>query len=195
MYFHIGGDEVMAKDWEENDEIQNYMKVNGLSDSHELQAHFNRRLQKIIAKHNKVMLGWDEIMHPDLSSEGVAVQAWRTHKSLWESARKGSKTILSNGLYLDHKKSAEEYYSVDPEIIKGAVNIDIDSLNWSSWKTRMELGETHFDGYLYTFGKGDDIQIIMDFMDNPRGVSEVQKKGNSIKFSNKIDVGTLKCQS
>lgn len=191
VYFHIGGDEVMAKDWEENEEIQNYMKANGLSDSHELQAHFNSRLQKIIAKHNKVMLGWDEILHPDLPAEGIAVQAWRTHKSLWESARKGSKSILSNGLYLDHKKSAGEYYSVDPEIIKGAVNIDIDSLNWSSWKTRMELGETYFDGYLYTFGKGDDIQIIMDFMDNPRGISAVEKKGNSIKFSNKIDVGTL----
>lgn len=191
MYFHIGGDEVMAKDWEENEEIQNYMKVNGLSDSHDLQAHFNRRLQKIIAKHNKVMLGWDEIMHPDLPTEGIAVQAWRTHKVLWESARKGNKAILSKGYYLDHKKNTGDYYSVDPEIIKGAINIDIDSTNWNSWKTQIHFGENHFDGNIYAFGEGDNTQIIMEFMDNATSISEVQKKANNIKFSNKIDVGNM----
>ena len=103
-YFHIGGDEVMATDWEENKNIQQYMVENQLANSHELQAHFNQRLQKIVAKNGKIMLGWDEIFHPDLPDEGIAIQAWRSHKVLWESARKGYDAILSKGYYLDHKK-------------------------------------------------------------------------------------------
>ncbi len=190
-YFHIGGDEVMAKDWEDNEDIQNYMKANNIGDSHELQAYFNIRLQKIIAKHNRIMLGWDEIIHPDLPVEGIAVQAWRTHKSLWESARKGNKAILSKGLYLDHKKSALAYYKVDPEVIKGAVQIEIDSVNWTSYKSEIYFGDSSFEGNIYMFGKDDNIQIIMNFMEDATSISEVEKKGNKINFTNQIDVGKM----
>lgn len=190
-YFHIGGDEVMAKDWEENEDIQNYMKANNIGDSHELQAHFNIRLQKIIAKHNRIMLGWDEIIHPDLPVDGIAVQAWRNHKSLWESAKKGNKAILSTGYYLDHKKSAGDYYKVDPEVIKGAINIEIDSTNWTSWKTQIHFGETIIDGHIYTFGNDDDLRVIMDFNGKASGISAVQKIGNKIDFINETDFGEM----
>ncbi len=190
-YFHIGGDEVMAEDWENNADIQAYMKAHTISDSHGLQAHFNIELQKIVAKHDRIMLGWDEIQHPDLPVDGIAIQAWRSHKVLWESARKGNKSILSKGYYLDHKRSAAEYYGVDPEIIKGAINIDIDSTNWTSWKSQIKFNESIIDGNIYTFGKEDDIQIIMDFMGNSTSIANVDKKGNQVNFSNKIDVGTL----
>ena len=191
LYFHIGGDEVMAEDWETNKDIQAYMKENSIDDSHALQAHFNIKLQKILAKHGKIMLGWDEIQHPELPTDGIAIQAWRSHKVLWESARKGNMSILSKGYYLDHKRSAADYYAVDPEVIKGAINIDIDSTNWTSWKSQIVFNENIIDGNIYTFGKGDDIQIIMDFMGTSTSFDKVNKKGNQISFSNKIDVGTL----
>jgi len=190
-YFHIGGDEVMAKDWEENEGIQDYMKANNIVDSHELQANFNNRLQKIVAKHNRIMLGWDEIIHPDLPVDGIAVQAWRNHKSLWESARKGNKAILSKGLYLDHKKSAGDYYTVDPEVIKGAVNIDIDSTNWSSWKIQLIISENIIDGKLYMFGEDNNMSIVMEVMENATGISEVHKMGNKIDFANETEFGTM----
>lgn len=192
QYFHIGGDEVMAKDWEENDSIQQYMLKKGIADSHELQAHFNQRLQKITARHGKIMLGWDEILHPELPVDGIAIQAWRSHKSLWESARKGNKAILSKGYYLDHKKMAAAYYSVDPEIIKGAVNIEIDRLNWSSYSSQILFGDNAFGGHIFIFGKGDDVQIVMSFMDESTGIAHVEKNGNKINFTNQIDVGNMK---
>ena len=191
-YFHIGGDEVMPKDWEENEEIQKYMQAHNILDSHELQTHFIVRLQKIIAKNNRVMLGWDEIMHPDLPVEGVVIQAWRSHKSLWESARKGNKAILSKGYYLDHKKSTEAYYKVDPEVIKGAVNIEIDSINWTSYESQIYFGDNSFGGTIFLFGKDDNIQIIMNFMDEAVSIAEVEKQGNKINFTNQIDVGKMK---
>ena len=92
MYLHTGGDEVVPTQWNENPDIQKYMEEHGLEDPHALQAHFNKRLQKIVAGHGKIMTGWEEI----------AVQTWRDHGSLWESARQNTEAILSAGYYLDH---------------------------------------------------------------------------------------------
>jgi len=190
-YFHIGGDEVMPKDWDENEHIRTFMVENNLKDSHELQVYFNERMRKIISKHGKIMMGWDEIQHPVLPSEGIAIQVWRNHKYLWEAAKRGNKTILSKGYYLDHKKSADEYYQIDPVVIKGAINMEIDSTYWTSWKSQVHFGESTFDGNIYTFGNEDDIKIIMDFMGNATGIPEVQKEGNKINFTNQIDVGKM----
>ncbi|MDF1576224.1 MAG: family 20 glycosylhydrolase [Bacteroidales bacterium] len=52
-YLHIGGDEVVPTQWNENPEIQKYMREHELKDPHALQAHFNIRLQKIVASHGK----------------------------------------------------------------------------------------------------------------------------------------------
>lgn len=190
-YFHIGGDEIVAKDWEENESIQAFMMSNELKNSHELQAYFNIKIQKILEKHGKIMMGWDEIQHPDLPVDGIAVQSWRNHKSLWDSARKGNKAILSTGYYLDHKKSAGHHYSIDPELIKGAVNIDIDSTNWSSWKIQLNISETVIDGNLYMFGKDDNMRIVMEVMENATGISEVHKLGNKVDFANETEYGTM----
>jgi len=190
-YFHIGGDEIVAKDWEENENIQAFMVSNDLKNSHELQAYFNIKIQKILEKHGKIMMGWDEIQHPDLPVDGIAVQSWRNHKSLWNSAIKGNKAILSTGYYLDHKKSAGYHYGIDPEVIKGAVNIDIDSTNWSSWKIQLNVSETVIDGNLYMFGEDNDMRIIMEVMENASGISEVHKLGNKIDFANETEFGTM----
>lgn len=99
-YLHIGGDEVKAKHWEENPSIQKFVKTNQLKDAHELQAYFNKRIQKIVAKHGKQMMGWDEILHPELPKNRIAVQSWRSHTSLWDAARSGNKAVLSSGYYL-----------------------------------------------------------------------------------------------
>lgn len=190
-YFHIGGDEVMAKDWVENESIQNFMRSENIKDAHELQAYFNIKLQKIVEKHGKIMLGWDEIQHPDLPTDGIAVQSWRNHKSLWNSARKGNKAILSKGYYLDHKRTAGSHYGIDPEVIKGAVNIDIDSTNWSSWKTQLFVNDNIIDGHIYLFGEDHELRVIMEFMESAAGITEVQKQGNKIDFANKTDFGTM----
>ena len=47
------------------------------------------------------MMGWDEVLHPDLPSD-IVVQSWRGQKALAEAATKGYRGILSWGYYLDH---------------------------------------------------------------------------------------------
>ncbi len=112
-YFHIGGDEANGKQWDASPRIQAFMRAHGLKDNQALQAHFNRRLQRILARHGKRMIGWDEILHPDLP-RSVVVQSWRGQESLGESAKQGFSGILSAGYYLDAMAPADYHYGVDP---------------------------------------------------------------------------------
>jgi hexosaminidase len=117
-YFHIGGDEVSGKQWNGNPEIQAFMYQHNMKTNEDLQAYFNSRLLKILTKHHRKMVGWDEILQPGLPKT-IVVHSWRGADSLVESAKKGYDTILSNGYYLDNIRSAAFHYNVDPLPAKG----------------------------------------------------------------------------
>ncbi len=112
-YFHIGGDEVNGKWWNENPKIQAFMVSHGFKTNDDLQAYFNGRILKILTNHHKKMEGWDEILHPDLPKT-IVVQSWRGPESLVTAAQKGYDTILSSGWYLDLAQPASDHYAVDP---------------------------------------------------------------------------------
>src|SRR5438046_3455627 len=80
-FFHVGGDEVNGKQWDANKRIQEYMRAHGLKDNQALQAYFSKRLQPIVQKHGKSMIGWDEILDPSLPKD-IAIQSWRAPESL-----------------------------------------------------------------------------------------------------------------
>jgi hexosaminidase len=112
-YFHIGGDENNGKQWEANSRIQEFMRAHGYHTTAELQTYFNQRVLQIVQKHGKKMVGWDEILTPDLP-KGTVVQSWRGYKSLDQAAREGYGAIWSTDYYLDHMGPAEYYYLSDP---------------------------------------------------------------------------------
>ena len=70
-YLHIGGDENEGKQWDRNPRIQAFMKGRGIKDNHALQTYFNQRLLRILKRHGKRMMGWDEIFQPDLPKDVV----------------------------------------------------------------------------------------------------------------------------
>lgn len=112
-YFHIGGDEVNNKPWDSNPKIQEFIRAHGMKNNRDLQAYFNQRLQKIVSKHGKIMMGWDEVLHPDLPKT-VLVESWRGQDSLAEAAKQGHRGLLSYGYYLDLMWLAARHYAVDP---------------------------------------------------------------------------------
>jgi hexosaminidase len=112
-YFHVGGDEVNGKQWDANPRIQAFRREHGLKNNHELQTYYTRRVQAIVRKHGKKMIGWDEVLRPDLPND-IVIQSWRGQKSLAEAARQGYRGILSAGYYLDLMHSAASHYAVDP---------------------------------------------------------------------------------
>src|ERR1700675_4340048 len=112
-YFHIGGDEVNGHQWDANPKIQAFIHAHGMKSNQDLQAYFNQRLQKILNKHHKIMMGWDEVLHPDLPKT-VIVQSWRGQQSLATAAQQGYSGLLSFGYYLDLMWPASRHYAVDP---------------------------------------------------------------------------------
>jgi len=112
-YFHIGGDEVNGKGWDANPKIQEFMHAHNLANNDALQAYFNKRVQEIVHKHHKIMLGWDEILQPDLPKD-IVIQSWRGQASLADAAKQGYSGLLSSGYYLDLNQPAAQHYAVDP---------------------------------------------------------------------------------
>ncbi len=118
-YFHIGGDENEGKNWEANPDIVAFMKKNNLEHPHDLQAYFNAKLYKILAKHGKEMMGWEEIQNEAIP-KGALIQSWRgvnegekPGASLSKAVKNGYNAILSNGFYIDLLLPAGSHYSTE----------------------------------------------------------------------------------
>jgi len=112
-FFHTGGDECDAKEWETNPHIKEFMQLHGISDAAGLQLLFTTRIHVILASHKKIMEGWDEVLQPNTPKD-VVIQSWRGLDSLAEAVRKGHQSVLSSGYYIDLNQSAAEHYMVDP---------------------------------------------------------------------------------
>src|SRR5579864_467040 len=141
-YFHIGGDEVDGKQWNANPKIQEFIHSHGMKNNQDLQAYFNQRLEKILTKNHKIMVGWDEILHPDLPKT-IVVQSWRGQQSLATAAQQGYRGLLSYGYYLDLMWPAARHYAIDP--MSGAAAaltpeqkaliLGGESCQWAEWVT------------------------------------------------------------
>ena len=141
-YFHIGGDEVDGKFWDGNPKIQAFKQAHGMKTNQDLQAYYNQRLEKIVAKHHKIMVGWDEILHPDLP-KNIVVQSWRGQESLAKAAQQGYRGLLSYGYYLDLMWPAARHYAIEPLSGAGAtltpeqkaLILGGESCQWAEWVT------------------------------------------------------------
>jgi hexosaminidase len=112
-YFHIGGDECDGKEWDANPRVKAFMRVHSIKNNAALQSYFSGRVQKLVAGHNKIMEGWDEVLQPDTPRD-VVIQSWRGPTALAAAARQGNRVLLSNGYYIDLNQPSSEHYLVDP---------------------------------------------------------------------------------
>jgi hexosaminidase len=120
-YFHIGGDEVNGKQWDANPKIQEFKKAHGIKSNEELQTYFTQHVQKLVSKHHKTMVGWDEILSPGMPKD-IVIQSWRGQESLGAATKQGYRGLLSNGYYIDLNWPAARHYAVDP-MADGAANL------------------------------------------------------------------------
>lgn len=136
-YLHIGGDEVDASQWQASAQIQKFMQQHNLKDEHALQAWFNARVEKILEKHQRQMVGWDEIYHPDLP-RSILIQSWQGQDALGAVAKDNFRGILSTGFYLDQPQPAAYHYrnEVSPHGLEGADRLHADE-HAQSWQFSM----------------------------------------------------------
>ncbi len=95
-YIHIGGDEVNIKSWEECPLDQAALKSLHLKNEHELQAYFNRQIEKFLKSKGKKLMGWDEIAEGGLTKDAT-IMWWRNWapKTLDIAAGNGNDIIMT----------------------------------------------------------------------------------------------------
>lgn len=112
---HIGGDEVLFGTWSKSEEMQRYMKENGLNSPADAQIKFTNDISNYLESKGKRMMGWNEIMgknvhqfdntedYKDVStalSKKTIVHFWRGEVDMITEAARGGYQIV-NSLHTD----------------------------------------------------------------------------------------------
>ncbi|WP_235303580.1 beta-N-acetylhexosaminidase [Sphingopyxis sp. MWB1] len=107
-YIHVGGDEVITEQWANSPRVQERMRELGLAKMEEVQPWFMRRVEAMLAKRGRKLVGWDEIAEGKLAPNAT-VMSWRGVEGAIIAAHAGHDAILapSPDLYLDHRQGVE----------------------------------------------------------------------------------------
>ena len=96
------------------------MKKHKLMNNHELQTYFTMQLIPMLKKHNKELMGWEEIMTKNMSKDAI-IHSWKganegvpAGQSLVQAVKNGYKVVLSNGYYVDLMLPMDSHYQTDP---------------------------------------------------------------------------------
>ncbi|QEM13333.1 beta-N-acetylhexosaminidase [Mucilaginibacter rubeus] len=105
-YIHLGGDECAKNFWEQSDAIKGLMAKENLKTMSEVQAYFEKRLEKIVESKGKKFMGWDEIIEGGLGPN-AAVMSWRGIQGGITAAKAGHEVVMSptTFAYLDYMQS------------------------------------------------------------------------------------------
>lgn len=108
--YHIGADEVNMNSWRDCEVCQNLMKEKDMKELVELQNHFVRKVEKILAKHGKTMAGWDEILDGGDLLKTTIPYVWQNSERGIKSVKTGQPTVMqvSQYMYFDMKQSPDE---------------------------------------------------------------------------------------
>ncbi len=130
-YIHIGGDEAPKTQWEQSAYARKVMADNNLKNAHELQSYFVKNVEKIVNKHGKKIIGWDEINEGGLSKTAT-MMVWRDWKWADFAINNGNDVVITTNshLYFDYGQPGfpktpeydyigsnipwEKVYSLDP---------------------------------------------------------------------------------
>ncbi len=108
-YIHIGGDECRKNRWENCPHCQARITELGLTKDEKgtaeekLQSYAVHRMEGILAKYGRKLIGWDEILEGGLSPNAT-VMSWRGEEGGIKSAADGHDVIMtpsSGGMYFD----------------------------------------------------------------------------------------------
>ena len=114
QYIHVGGDECYKGFWEEDESCQKLMKELRIRHVEDLQGYFMSRVEAILKKNGKKLIGWDEILEGGIAPEAT-VMSWRGISGGIEAAQMGHDVVMSptTFAYLDYTQGER---TVDPPI-------------------------------------------------------------------------------
>ena len=125
QYFHIGGDEAPKDEWKECPHCNAKMKALGLTNYEDLQGHFTAEICKILKKHGKTPIVWNDALLASNLPDDVVVQYWTIDyaKEMVPFVAKGGKWIYSDmfEVYFDYPHTMiplKKVYEFEPHLYK-----------------------------------------------------------------------------
>lgn len=109
-YYHIGGDEAPKTSWKNCPNCQRRIKEENLKSDKKhtaeerLQSYVIQRVERMLAKHGKKIIGWDEILEGGIAPTAT-VMSWRGESGGIEAAMMNHKVIMtpaSDGMYINN---------------------------------------------------------------------------------------------
>ncbi|KAJ2215333.1 Glucosamine-6-phosphate isomerase (Glucosamine-6-phosphate deaminase) (GNPDA) (GlcN6P deaminase) [Coemansia sp. RSA 487] len=103
--FHLGGDEVNRPCWDNDPDVQNYLKTHPNATVESLLADFYTDVHSEVARVNKTALSWEEtLFHSEyVPPKSTIIQTWIDEQSIPNTVAKGYRSIASpaSSYYLD----------------------------------------------------------------------------------------------
>lgn len=120
-FIHIGGDECQKRNWKFCHLCQKRIKKSGLKNVNELQSYFIKRVEKIVQKYGRRLIGWDDISEGGLANSAI-VMTWHSENIGINLAKKDHLIIMTpqRWLYLDHYQGSDK---VEPTALRGLVTL------------------------------------------------------------------------
>jgi hexosaminidase len=112
-FVHVGGDEVNPSWWSDNAQATAFIAAHQLGGVRGLQNYFLQRLCKILQTLGRQVIGWDEVLHPDVPN--CVIQNWRGMSTRDRALALNRDCIVSAPFYLDLFFPADMHYGFDPE--------------------------------------------------------------------------------
>ncbi len=108
-FIHIGGDEANLQLWANDPEMQAQIKQLGCKDAHGLHSWFIKQMDAFLTKHNRRLLGWDEILQGGLAP-GATVMSWRGIQGGITAAKAGHDVVMAptSHTYFDYRQAPQE---------------------------------------------------------------------------------------
>jgi hexosaminidase len=130
-FVHVGGDEAVKDEWNATAQVQARAREFQIGDAAALQAYFTRRMAHYLERHDRRLVGWDEILTPDMPSSAV-VMSWQGITGAHDAAVAGNDAVLTPQptLYFDRRQAAlageppgrlevsslQSVYAFDPDV-------------------------------------------------------------------------------
>ncbi|PHS38912.1 MAG: hypothetical protein COB07_02535 [Sulfurovum sp.] len=100
-YIHLGGDEIPKGAWKRSPAVHRLMQKKGLKNAKEVQNYFFTRLDRILAKHKRKMIAWQEVMQGKAKlRQNNIFMAWKSKKAGVRMIKKHRNVIMTPVQYL-----------------------------------------------------------------------------------------------
>jgi hexosaminidase len=141
-YMHIGADENNGLVWKRNPAIVAFMEKNGYKDVRALQTYFVKRVQAMIARYGKRVVGWQEMFMPGMPTD-IVLQLWNPDEGgpdlAGRIAANGNRMLLSRGFYLDYFLPAHAHY-LNPIMLQARAGRLYDGGEAAMWAELLDSG-------------------------------------------------------